>query len=50
MVTTAPTATIDTSTASIQTTFGSELIADSPMASGGQAGTGVLNLALWRQE
>jgi Carboxypeptidase regulatory-like domain len=46
VVTAASTATIDTSTASIQTTFGSELIADSPMASGGQAGTGVLNLAL----
>jgi hypothetical protein len=46
VVTAASTATIDTSTASIQTTFGSELIADSPMASGGQAGSGVLNLAL----
>ncbi len=45
-VTAEPTATIDTSTPFIQTTFGSELIADSPTASGGQAGSGVLNLAL----
>ncbi len=37
---------VDTSSASIQTTFGSELISDSPTASGGMAGSGVLNLAL----
>ncbi len=45
-VTAEPASNIDTSTPFIQTTFGSQLISDSPTASGGQAGSGVLNLAL----
>jgi hypothetical protein len=37
---------IDTTTAQLQTTFESKQIADLPSASGGQNGTGVLNLSL----
>jgi hypothetical protein len=37
---------IDTSTAQIQTTFDSKQLADLPSASGGQNGTGVINLSL----
>lgn len=40
------TAQIDTTTAQIQNTFESKEIGDLPSASGGQAGTGVLNLSL----
>ncbi len=39
-------ATIDTSTAQIQTTFEARQLADLPSASGGQNGTGVLNVSL----
>jgi hypothetical protein len=37
---------IDTTTAQVQTTFETKEIADLPSASGGQAGSGVINLAL----
>lgn len=37
---------IDTSTAQMQTTFETKQLADLPSASGGQAGSGVLNLSL----
>jgi hypothetical protein len=39
-------AAIDTSSAQIQNTFDSKQLADLPSASGGQAGSGVLNLSL----
>lgn len=39
-------AAIDTSTAQIQTTFGSKQLEDLPNASGGQAGSGVINISL----
>lgn len=44
-VTAAP-AEIDTSTAQIQTTFDAKQLADLPSASGGQGGSGVINVAL----
>ena len=39
-------AAIDTTTAQIQTTFGNKELGDLPSASGGQAGSGVINLSL----